>query len=102
MNNLFVGIGGSSAAYFLSQDVENVDITVFEKTGNVGGRLSVARVDGREYESGGSIIHNSNRMMLQFLDICHLKKKQPISSETFSMMNDGVAVFQVEEAMSLV
>ena len=90
----FVGIGGSSAAYFLSQEVPNADITVFEKH-KIGGRLAVTEVDGRHYETGGSIIHNSNRFMLNFLEVCSLKEKTPLAHETFSLVGDSGPLFQV-------
>ena len=69
-------------------------MTVFEKD-EVGGRLATVEIDGRKYESGGSIIHNSNQLMLNYLDICHMKKKKPMKSETFSVLSDGGVVFQV-------
>ena len=93
--NLFVGIGGSSAAYFLSQEVPNVDITIFEKH-KIGGRLAVTEVNGRHYETGGSIIHNSNRFMLNYLDVCNLRKKSSLAHETFSLLGGEGPLFQVE------
>ena len=67
---------------------------MFEE-GSVGGRLATANIDGREYESGGSIIHNSNQLMLEFLDICGLQKKVPIPDETFSILSQNGPMFQV-------
>ena len=67
---------------------------MFEE-GSLGGRLATANIDGREYESGGSIIHNSNQLMLEFLDICGLQKKVPIPDETFSILSQNGPMFQV-------
>ena len=69
-------------------------MTVFEQD-QVGGRLATVEIDGRQYESGGSIIHNSNKLMLNYLDICHMNKKKPMKDETFSVLADQGVVFQV-------
>ena len=54
------GIGGSSSAYFISRELPGANITVFEKE-RLGGRLATVTVGGREYETGGSIIHPANK-----------------------------------------
>jgi len=87
------GIGGSATGYFLSQLLPGVEITVFEK-GRIGGRLATEEVDGRKYETGGSIIHGANRYMVNFLDICHLKKKETPEDTPFTLHRDGQIVFQ--------
>ena len=76
-------------------------MTVFEKD-DVGGRLATVEIDGRMYESGGSIIHNSNKFMLNYLDICKLRKKKPMTSETFSVLAEDGIVFQVKKQASLI
>ena len=88
------GIGGASTGYFLSQLLPEVDITVFEK-GRIGGRLATEEVDGRKYETGGSIIHGANRYMVQFLDICDLKKKNTPEETPFTLHRGDKIVFQV-------
>ena len=95
MNTFITGIGGTSAAYFLSQELTDVTITIFESD-KVGGRLATDNIGGRNYETGGSIIHDSNKMMLDLLDKCQLKKKKPLPSETFSVMSSGGPIFQVQ------
>ena len=79
----------------MSQEIRNVKITVFESD-KVGGRLATDKIGGRSYETGGSIIHDSNKMMRDLLDKCHLKKKKPLPSETFSVMSSGGPFFQVQ------
>lgn len=62
------GIGGTSCAYFLNEIFkEEAEIHVYE--GNkIGGRLATASLsDGNEYETGGSIIHQSNKYMSDFV-----------------------------------
>jgi len=62
------GIGGTSCAYFLKEmfkDLVNLDIYEGNK---VGGRLAtVIMSDGNEYETGGSVIHQRNRYMSNFV-----------------------------------
>ncbi|XP_044519514.1 prenylcysteine oxidase 1 [Gracilinanus agilis] len=61
------GIGGTSASYYLRQKFgKDVMIDVFER-GKVGGRLATLKVEGHEYESGGSIIHPLNLHMKRFV-----------------------------------
>ena len=60
------GIGGCSAAYFLrSIGGEALDIHLFTD-GVIGGRCAVIEVDGQMYESGGAIIHSSNKYLVDF------------------------------------
>ncbi|XP_012501874.1 PREDICTED: prenylcysteine oxidase 1 [Propithecus coquereli] len=61
------GIGGTSAAYILRQKFgKNVKIDVFERE-EVGGRLATMKVQGQDYEAGGSIIHPLNLHMKRFV-----------------------------------
>lgn len=71
------GIGGTSCAYFLREifkDLAKIDVYEGNK---VGGRLAtVVMNDGNEYETGGSIIHQRNKYMSDFVTnlgkACHL------------------------------
>lgn len=62
------GIGGTSCAYFLKEifnDSAKIDIYEGNK---VGGRLAtVVMNDGNEYETGGSVIHQRNKYMSDFV-----------------------------------
>lgn len=62
------GIGGTSCAYFIKEifkDLVNLDVYEGNK---IGGRLStVIMSDGNEYETGGSVIHERNKYMSNFL-----------------------------------
>lgn len=62
------GIGGTSCAYFLNESFkEKVEIHIYEGH-KIGGRLSTSSLtDGNEYETGGSIIHESNKYMADFV-----------------------------------
>ena len=60
------GIGGSSAVFYLREAFgSSVSIDVFEN-GQIGGRLATVEVLGKEFESGGSIIHPANLYMQNF------------------------------------
>jgi len=43
------------------------ELDVFEKMPRSGGRLALAKIRGKFYETGGSIIHEENRYMRQFV-----------------------------------
>jgi len=88
------GIGGTSAAYFLKRSLPHADITIVEASGQVGGRLATVAVDGREYEVGGSIIHAANHYMVEYLDICGLRRKQGPPDTPFTLHKDGQIAFQ--------
>eukprot|EP00111_Clytia_hemisphaerica_P007351 TCONS_00021385-protein len=61
------GIGGASATHFLRKLLGNeVQIDVFEKNDHLGGRMHAIDVNGEQIESGGTIIHSSNRYMVDF------------------------------------
>jgi len=45
----------------------SAQIDVFEKSDRVGGRLHVITMEGQIIESGGTIIHSSNKYMMDFV-----------------------------------
>jgi len=95
------GIGGTSVAYFLSQRLPGADVTVFEM-GRVGGRLDTVDIADRRYEVGGSIIHSANKLMVDYLEICNLTKKEGKGDEgggngAFSLIKEGNVVWQESE-----
>ncbi|XP_055473616.1 prenylcysteine oxidase 1 [Psammomys obesus] len=61
------GIGGTSSAYYLRKKFgKDVKIDVFERE-EVGGRLATMKVQGHDYEAGGSVIHPLNLHMKRFV-----------------------------------
>ena len=59
------GIGGGFAAYFLREFGPELDIHMWRKKGSkVGGRTAVVEFDGHLYESGASVIHTSNKYLV--------------------------------------
>ena len=64
---LGAGVGGSTATYFLRKAFgSSVQIDVFEKTNKIGGRTRVIEMGRNTFEAGASIIHDSNRYLLDF------------------------------------
>ena len=62
------GIGGASAAHFIRKKFgPSCHISIFEP-GQVGGRLATTTMAGKEYETGGSIIHSANQLMSELVD----------------------------------
>lgn len=60
------GVGGCSAAYYLRQLVgDSVEIHVYSN-GKIGGRTRVIEFGGHLYEAGASIIHTSNKHLVDF------------------------------------
>ena len=60
------GISGASSAFYLRQLFgTDVSIDIYEKH-KVGGRLASVQFSGKEYESGGSVIHPGNAYMVNF------------------------------------
>ncbi len=60
------GIGGTSAAYFLRNNLGSSAVIDLYEPNLIGGRVATINIDGRDYESGGSIIHPDNKYMVNF------------------------------------
>ena len=85
-----LGIGGSSAAYFLSQelakDENEVDVTVFEKN-EVGGRIASVEISGQIYDTGGIFFHELNKLISHFVDVCNMKSKKFLMGKVLSVFD---------------
>uniref|UniRef100_A0ABD2WI66 Prenylcysteine lyase domain-containing protein n=1 Tax=Trichogramma kaykai TaxID=54128 RepID=A0ABD2WI66_9HYME len=88
------GIGGSSAAHFLTKLFRNAEIHVFEKN-VVGGRLSLVKFGNEEFEAGGAIIHPRNKYMQEFVKFLNLSARPPASvGGRFGIWNGKELVFE--------
>ncbi|XP_014225239.1 prenylcysteine oxidase-like isoform X1 [Trichogramma pretiosum] len=88
------GIGGSSAAHFLTKPFRNAEIHVFEKN-VVGGRLSLVKFGNEEFEAGGAIIHPRNKYMQEFVKLLNLSARPPASvGGRFGIWNGKELVFE--------
>jgi prenylcysteine oxidase/farnesylcysteine lyase len=76
------GIAGCSAAWFLRRALgERIDLTLYERDARLGGRLATLDVGGTPVEAGGTIIHETNRYMADFLDRFSLARAEPHQRE---------------------
>jgi len=91
------GIGGTMAAYHLSLQLPEADITIFEP-GPIGGRLATRIIADKEYEVGGSIIHPANRFMVNNLAICGLEMADSHESGSFNIISGGQVVFSESDS----
>ncbi|CAF0806793.1 unnamed protein product [Didymodactylos carnosus] len=68
------GIGGVTCAYWLKHYLnDSVSITIYE-TNEVGGRLANVQAEDKQYEAGGSIIHEKNLYMVKFAEELGLER----------------------------
>lgn len=89
------GIGGSTSAFFLREKLgSKVDITVFEASDHIGGRLRTVQIGDREYEAGGSVIHPKNFYMKNLTEFFHLNFKNEGPRFTFGLYDGQNIVFQ--------
>jgi prenylcysteine oxidase/farnesylcysteine lyase len=72
------GIAGCSTVWFLREALgEGAVLTLYERDSQLGGRLATLDVDGTPVESGGTIIHETNRYMAGFVDRLGLERVEP-------------------------
>ncbi len=82
------GIAGSSAAYFVRQELgPEVEVVVFEQAEDVGGRVQEREIAGAMVELGGSIFHSSNRYLVHFVEVLGLHQQPSDVTETFGIWN---------------
>ncbi len=85
------GIAGCSATWFLRQALgEGAKLTVYERDAQLGGRLATLDVGGTPVESGGTIIHETNRYLASFVDQLGLERVEPHQREQGGSDSVGV------------
>ena len=71
------GVAGATTAYSLA-NASNVELHVFEKSDQLGGRTCEATLeDGRVVELGGSIGIAANKHLVHFIAVLGLKRVEP-------------------------
>ncbi|XP_071792006.1 prenylcysteine oxidase 1-like [Asterias amurensis] len=70
------GIGGTSATHFLRKSLGSSAVIDLYEPNVIGGRVGTINIDGRDYESGGSIIHPDNKYMVNFREEFGFKKSE--------------------------
>lgn len=89
------GIGGSTAAYFLREELgDDAEILLYEKD-RIGGRVATVKVGDRFYESGGSVLHPKNEHIANLTSTLGLNRSKdfPIPL-TFGLYDGQDIVFQ--------
>lgn len=82
------GIAGSSAAYFVRQELgTEAEICVFEQAAQVGGRVQERQIAGVKVELGASIFHSSNRYLVHFVELLGLHQQPSDAKETSGIWN---------------
>lgn len=72
------GIAGCSTAWFLRQALgDGATLSVYERDSIPGGRLATIEVGDTPVEAGGTIIHETNRYMADFVDRFSLQRAEP-------------------------
>ena len=82
-----------------SQNGEEVDVTVFEHN-KVGGRVASVEINGQTYDTGGIFFHNTNKLILHFLDVCDLKTKSS-KTETVSVYKEHQLLYNAPISFSV-
>ena len=87
------GIAGAATAHYLREHLDaDLQITVYEKTGKVGGRLqSVEFAEGRHSEAGASVYHVINRNVKGFVERFNLSTTQPYLAGRMGLWGGGGA-----------
>tara|TARA_Y100000385_G_scaffold291807_1_gene372580 strand:+ start:18986 stop:19390 length:405 start_codon:yes stop_codon:yes gene_type:complete len=69
------GIGGASYCHFITQALgDQVDITVYEKSDRIGGRVKKEALGGGLIEQGATLIHSSNHYLQHIMKEHHLNR----------------------------
>ncbi|KAE8747686.1 hypothetical protein FOCC_FOCC005665 [Frankliniella occidentalis] len=78
---------------FIIHRVQKVDIDIYEAR-QIGGRLATVDVSGRNYETGGSIIHPRNKYMVSFVKNFGLKVRETSTGSRMGLWDGGKFVFE--------
>ncbi|XP_059477692.1 prenylcysteine oxidase 1-like [Neocloeon triangulifer] len=88
------GIGGTATAYFLRNFLHpQPKVDVFEDD-EVGGRLALATVGGKQYELGGAIIHPRNKHAVTLVQELGLKRRAEPPASKVSLFDGEKVVFE--------
>lgn len=62
-------MGGTGVSYFLHELVqEGYSVDLYEKSAELGGRVHTVQINGRDYETGGSIVHPRNQYAKELVE----------------------------------
>lgn len=63
------GIGGASVSHYLAQNFSNIEITLFEKENEAGGRTNHFKVNNHVVEMGASFFIEANKNIIELAQI---------------------------------
>ena len=76
------GIAGASYTHFITQALgDQCNITVYEKSNRIGGRVKNDKLGGGMIEQGATLIHSSNHYLKHIMKIHNLKPTVPHGGE---------------------
>jgi predicted NAD/FAD-binding protein len=93
------GIGGAVAAYHLSNSTD-AEISVFEASGRIGGRLMEVEIDGRKRELGGSIGIAANKYFVEMTDMLGLLRIPQRQDSGVGFWNGTAFEFAMDGSMT--
>lgn len=85
------GIGGASLSHYLTELFPHLDVVIFEKNSEVGGRTEHFNVNGEEIEMGASFFITQN------LNLVDLARIYNVSSKAEKMDKEILALWDGEE-----
>lgn len=92
------GIAGSFAAFFLREACGNdVELIIFEKEEQVGGRVKEEYYQGKMFEAGASLIHSSNRYLNDAIDQLGLHRTSSLKGEKRSSNRRKLGIWNGED-----
>ncbi|CAM6110910.1 unnamed protein product [Calypogeia fissa] len=93
------GIGGASTAFFLQKySTKPIEIAIYERHDQVGGRLAQVQLGDDKFEAGGSIIANKNRHMRDFVELLGLTPNSDLGDDDFGIWDGKTIFFQTSKS----
>jgi prenylcysteine oxidase/farnesylcysteine lyase len=88
------GISGSSAAYFTSQLIPNLKITIYEQQNRIGGRIFTHNTDDASIELGATFFNRNNKIILNLARNNKLRVTQIEGKMDFAVWNGEKTIFK--------
>ena len=88
------GIGGCSAAYFARNSISNANITLYESSDRVGGRIYTFRTNGLIKDIGANFFHHSNKTIQNLVHSLNIEQKQIQDTLSLGIWNGSEFLFK--------
>jgi len=94
------GLSGSSAAYWLGQEIgSRVEISMMERSDHIGGRIINGEIGGKMIEMGAEVGINDMQLFVQFLNTFDLPTQPPYGISNFGLWNGDKFVIRQTDSM---